>query len=124
MMLSPVAPPSSLSAADRPGAMLNTEPPPGGTTTPFVSIVMDSQCSFELPQIPGDFAARIARSGGLDNGKSLHPRSKRRTCVAQVADRGEQLPDARRRELARPGLDRRRPAGHVATWIETGTSHE
>jgi hypothetical protein len=34
-MVSPVLPPSSLSAADRPGAMLNIEPPPGGTTKSF-----------------------------------------------------------------------------------------
>ena len=39
MMLSPVSPPSSLSAAERPGAMLNTEPPSGGTTKPFAFIV-------------------------------------------------------------------------------------
>jgi hypothetical protein len=48
MMLSPVSPPSSLSAADRPGAIFNTEPPPGGTTKPFLSIVMTSERSFDI----------------------------------------------------------------------------
>jgi hypothetical protein len=35
MMLSAVSPPTSFSAADRPDAMLNIDPPPGGTTKPF-----------------------------------------------------------------------------------------
>src|SRR6266481_1858795 len=38
MMLSPVAPPSSLSATDRPGDMLDTGPCPGSTTMPCASI--------------------------------------------------------------------------------------
>ena len=37
MILSPVSPASSLSAVERPGAMLKIEPPPGGTTKPFAS---------------------------------------------------------------------------------------
>src|SRR6516225_10593319 len=45
----------SLSAADRPGAIFNAEPPPGGTTKPFVSIVMTSERSFDIGQIRGDF---------------------------------------------------------------------
>jgi hypothetical protein len=40
-----VSPPSSVSAAERPGAMLNIEPPPGGTTKPFAFIFTSSQCS-------------------------------------------------------------------------------
>src|SRR5437867_5015644 len=42
MMLSPVAPPSSLSTADRPGDMLDIEPCPGSTTMPCVSIADSS----------------------------------------------------------------------------------
>jgi hypothetical protein len=37
MMLSPVSPPNSLSAAERPGAMLKIEPLPGGTIKPFLT---------------------------------------------------------------------------------------
>src|SRR5580700_11975062 len=42
MMLSPVSPPSNLSAAERPGAMLSTEPPPEGITKPFASMFPSS----------------------------------------------------------------------------------
>jgi hypothetical protein len=42
MTLSAVSPPTSLSAAERPGAMLNIDPPPGGTTNPFALIAFSS----------------------------------------------------------------------------------
>src|SRR6266446_761820 len=42
MMLSAVSLPTSLSAAERPGAMLSIDPPPGGTTKPFPLIAFSS----------------------------------------------------------------------------------
>src|SRR5215472_7092265 len=52
MMLSAVSPPTSLSAAERPGAMLNIDPPPGGTTKPFVSIALPFSLQLAL-SMPG-----------------------------------------------------------------------
>src|SRR5271168_1461668 len=77
MMLSPVSPPSSLSAADRPGAMLNIEPPPGGTTNPFISIIMTSEYSFDIPQIRDGFRPESLVRAFCTNGKSRAACSRR-----------------------------------------------
>jgi hypothetical protein len=45
MMLPPVAPPSSLSTADRPGDMFHRGPSPGSTTTPCAPMADPPQVS-------------------------------------------------------------------------------
>jgi hypothetical protein len=73
--------------------MLNIEPPPGGTTKPFVSIVMTSECSFDIPWIPDDLVARIARSGGLSNGKSRTAPAEGCLTTRDSSSRGADQPD-------------------------------
>src|SRR5262245_24806780 len=51
MMLFPVSPPSSLSTAERPGAIVNIEPSPGGTIKPFGSILISSPCLWRSSQL-------------------------------------------------------------------------
>src|SRR5580700_6542876 len=61
MMLSPVSPPSSLSAAERPGAMLKIEPP-GGTIKPFLSILRSSRCSWRSSQLLDQDSTGVVRA--------------------------------------------------------------
>jgi len=63
MMLSPVSRPSSLSAAERPGAMLSTEPPPEGITKPFASMFLSSPCSWQPSQLLDQEATKVAGCG-------------------------------------------------------------
>src|SRR4029077_10073460 len=56
MTMSAVSPPTNLSAAERPGAMLNIDPPPGGTTKPFPLIAFSSS---------GEHPAERRRTDGL-----------------------------------------------------------
>src|SRR5436190_747455 len=60
MMLSPVAPPSSLSANSRPGELLDTRPSPGCTTMPCAPIATSRFVSL----LPTDLAERrLGRAG-------------------------------------------------------------
>src|SRR5207249_9237632 len=61
MTLPPVAPPSSLSAADRPGDIFHTEPCPGSTTMPCVSIASSSIRS-QLWLSPRETSSQIRRT--------------------------------------------------------------
>src|SRR5438105_139856 len=63
MMLSPVSRPSSLSAAERPGAMLSTEPPPEGITKASASMFLSSPRSWQPSQLLDQEATKVAGCG-------------------------------------------------------------
>jgi hypothetical protein len=83
--------------------MLNIEPPPGGTTKPFVSIVIRSECSFDISEIRENLRPEsLVRGVWTTVNRTPRPQQKVGPSVEQVTYRGEQPHDARRRELARP----------------------
>src|ERR1700720_2356377 len=98
MMLSPVSPPSSLSAAERPGAMLKIEPPPGGTIKPFLAILRSSQHSWQPSQLLDKEATKVAGCGMQPTkGGGRHGSSAVRSgCREPAAEPGElvELPGA------------------------------
>src|SRR5438552_1879054 len=96
MTLPPVAPPSSLRAADRPGDIFHTEPCPGSTTMPCASIASSSIRS-QLWLSPRETSSQIRLTRRLTRGpadRALYERRLRKTPGRRVQPEVRRFPVA------------------------------